>query len=58
MIKQKESKQVRMDSSLLKLLSRKIKKKKNKNNRKIKNIRKVKAIGNITPTMDHYPRNG
>ena len=22
------------------------------------NSRKIKAIGNITPTMDHYPRNG
>ena len=29
-----------------------------KSNRKIKNNRKVKAMGNITPTMDHYPRNG
>ena len=29
-----------------------------KNNRKVKNSRKEKAIGNITPTMDHYPRNG
>ena len=23
-----------------------------------KNNRKVKAMGSITPTMDHYPRNG
>ena len=29
-----------------------------KNNRKIKKNRKIKAMGNITPTMDHYPRNG
>ena len=29
-----------------------------KNNRKIKRNRKIKAVGNITPTMDHYPRNG
>ena len=28
-----------------------------KNNRKLKNNRKVKATGNITPTMEHYPRN-
>ena len=26
--------------------------------KKIKNNRKVKAMGKITPTMDHYPRNG
>ena len=56
-----------MDLWLLKLLSRDMKTKpKNKdqptNNhkkpRKIKNNKKVKAVGNITPTMDHYPRNG
>ena len=30
-----------------------------KNNRKIKKKnRKIKVMGNITPTMDHYPRNG
>ena len=67
MISQKESKQVSMDSWLLKLLSRDMKRKtKNKDqptnnhkkNRKIKNNRKVKAMGKITPTMDHYPRNG
>ena len=29
-----------------------------KNNRKNKNSRKVKAMRNITPTMDHYLRNG
>ena len=29
-----------------------------KNYRKIKNNSKVKAMGNITPTMDPYPRNG
>ena len=34
------------------------KKQNNNNNRKIKNNRKVKAMGKITPTMDHYPRNG
>ena len=68
MISQKDSKQVSMDSWLLKLLSRDMKTKtKNKdqqtNNhkkktRKIKNNRKVKVMGKITPTMDHYPRNG
>ena len=65
MIHQKESKQVRMDSLLLKLPSSDMKTKaKNKhqptiikNNRKIKKKRKVKAMGNITPTMDHYPKN-
>ena len=68
MISQKDSKQVSMDSWLLKLLSRDMKTKtKNKDqqtnnhkkkNRKIKNNRKVKVMGKITPTMDHYPRNG
>ena len=29
-----------------------------KNNRKIENNTKTKAMGNIAPTMDHYPRNG
>ena len=63
MISQKDSKQVSMDSWLLKLLSRDMKTKTNqktiiKNDRKIKNNRKVKAMGKITPTMDHYPRNG
>ena len=67
MISQKDSKQVSMDSWLLKLLSRDMKTKtKNKDqprnnhkkNRKIKNNRKVKAMGKITPTMDHYRRNG
>ena len=28
-----------------------------KYNRKLKN-KKIKAMGNIAPTMDHYPRNG
>ena len=28
-----------------------------KYNRKLKN-KKIKAMENITPTMDHYPRNG
>ena len=63
---QKESKQARIDSWLVKLLSRDMKTKTKKrinrqtiikNNRKIKNNNKVKAIGNITPTMDHYPKN-
>ena len=67
MICQKESKQVSMDSWLLKLLSRDMKTKTKKkinqqtiirNNRKIKNHRKVKAMGKITPTMDYCPRNG
>ena len=54
-----------MDSLLLKLPSSDMKTKaKNKhqptiikNNRKIKKKRKVKAMGNIAPTMDHYPKN-
>ena len=67
MISQKDSKQVSMDSWLLKQLSREMKTKtKNKDqptnnhkkNKKIKNNRKVKTIGKITPTMYHYPRNG
>ena len=29
-----------------------------KNNREIENNTKIKAMGNITPTMDHYPRSG
>ena len=29
-----------------------------KNDRKIKYNKKIKAMGNITPTMDHYRRNG
>ena len=67
MIKQKESKQVSVDSWLLKLLSRdmrtKTKTKTNqqtiiKNSREIKNNRKVKVMGNVTPTMDHFFRNG
>ena len=68
MINQKESKQVTIDSWLLKLLSRdmKIKNKKQKLTNKqqleikgkSKNSKKVKAMGNITPTIFHYPRNG
>ena len=68
MINQKKSKQVRVDSWLLKLLSRGMETKtKNKDqptknhkkdSRKIKYNKKIKAVGNITPTMDHYPRNG
>ena len=63
MISQKDSTQIGMDSWLLKLLSRDMKTKtKNKTiikkTRKIKNNRKVKAMRKITPTMDHYPRNG
>ena len=66
MISQKDSKQVSMDSWLVKLLSRDMETKtknkdqstnNNKKNRKIKNNRKVKPMGKITPTMDHYPRN-
>ena len=67
MINSKERKQVRMDSWLLKLLSRDMKTKikskdqstKNhkKNNRKTKYNQK-KAMVKITPTMDDYPRNG
>ena len=60
MINQKENKQVRMGFWLLKLLSREKKTKtKNKdqptNNHK--KYRKIKALKNITPTMDYYPRN-
>ena len=52
-----------MDSWLLKLL---FEKHENKNNKqrstnkqlKSKNQQKVKTMENITPTMDHYPRNG
>ena len=52
MINQKESKQVRMSLWLLKLPSRNLKTKtKNK-------LTEKKAMGNITPTMHHYPRNG
>ena len=66
MINQKETKQFSMYSWLLKLLSKDMKTKtKNrdqptiiKNNRKNKNNRKVKAMRNITPTMDPYLRNG
>ena len=64
MISQKESKQVSINSWLLKLLSRdmKTKTKKQRSTIKqrtiIKNNRKVKVMGSITPTMDHYPRNG
>ena len=65
MISQKDSKQVSMDSWLLKPLSRDMKTKTKinqqttiKNNGEIKNNRKVKAMERITPTMDHYPRNG
>ena len=70
MINQKESKQVRMDSWLLELLSkdkkkqRKAKKTKTnqqtikKNNRKLNNNTKVKAMGNIIPTIDHHPEDG
>ena len=32
--------------------------KKKQKNRKIINKRNVKAMGKITPPMDHYPRNG
>ena len=68
MINQKESKQVRMESWLVELLSRDMKTKaKNKdqptrsykkNNRKIKYNKKIKAMRNIAPTMDQYSRNG
>ena len=67
MISQKDSKQNSMDSWLLKLLSRDMKEKQKTKtnqqtiitkNRKIKNNLKVKVMGKITPTMDHYPRNG
>ena len=53
---------VKMDSWLLKLLSEshenKTTKRKINQQRVIKNNRKAKAMGNITPIMDHYPRNG
>lgn len=31
---------------------------KNKQTNKIKSTRKLKRMENITPAMDHYPRNG
>ena len=67
MINQKDSKQVRMDSWLLKVLSRvmepKTKTKINqqtitKASRHIKNNRKIKGMGNITPVFEHCPGNG
>ena len=66
MINQKESKQVRIGSSLLKLLSADTRIKKKtifnyqtiiENNAKIKYNRKIKDMGNATTIMDHYPRN-
>ena len=56
-----------MNSWLLKLLPRDMKTKTKtkinqqtiiRNHGKIKSNRKVKAMGDITPTMDHYLRNG
>ena len=53
-----------MDSWFLKLLPRDINQQTTnqqtvlKNHRKIKNNRKVKAMGNISSTMGHYPKNG
>ena len=61
MINHKESKEVRIDSWSLKLLSRDMKSKKNPITNQqtiIKKYRKTKAMGNITPTVDHFPRNG
>ena len=61
MLNQNKSKQVKMDYWLLKLLSKDMKTKtKNKDQptKNIKNNRKVKAMGNITPTVNQYPRNG
>ena len=67
MINQKGNKQVRMNSWLLKLMTRDMKTKaKNKdqptnghkNNRKTKNNRKVKAMRSKTSTTDHHHRNG
>ena len=61
MINQKESKKIRTDSWLFKLLSRdvktKTKKQKSTNKKSYKN-RKIKAMRNLTPTVNHYPRNG
>ena len=66
MISSKESKQVRINSWLLRLLSRDMKAKikskdqstkNHKKNRKTKYNQK-KAMVKITPTMDDYPRNG
>ena len=60
MLNQNKSKQVKMDYWLLKLLSKDMKTKtKNKDQptKNIKNNRKVKAMGNITPTVNQYPRN-
>ena len=52
MISPKESKQVRMDSWLLKLLPRNMK---TETKNKLKNNRKTKAMGNITPTWTTIP---
>ena len=59
MINQKESKQVGMGSWFLKLVSRDIRTKAKTNDQPTNNqeITKIKAIGNITPAMDQYPRN-
>ena len=65
MISQKESKQVKMGSWMVRLLTRDMKTKtkskeqptsNHKKNRKIKNNRKIKPMENITPATDHYSR--
>ena len=59
MINQKEIKQVRMDSWLLKVLSRDMKtnrKNKGQPTNNYKNNGKIKAMENIS--LGHYPRNG
>ena len=61
MINQRESKNVRMGSWLLKLLPRDMKTNTQNNDQtrnNYKNNRKINAMGNIISTMDHYPRNG
>ena len=58
MISQKGSKQVSMNSTVKRHENKSKKQIIIENNRKTKNNRKVKAMGKITPTMDHYPRNG
>ena len=60
MINQKENEKFRVDSWLLKLLPKNMKTKtKNKYQPTIiKDNRRTKAMRNITPNMDNYPRNG
>ena len=59
MINQKDSKQVKMGSWFLKLLSRDMKTKtKYKTNKKSLKKQEIKAMQNITTIMDYCPING